>query len=44
VADFLEAIDGGKSRGPNFREAWEIQKVIDTAIRSGRERCWLKIP
>jgi predicted dehydrogenase len=44
VADFLEAIDGGKSRGPNFREAWEIQKVIDTAIRSGRERRWLEIP
>jgi predicted dehydrogenase len=44
VADFLEAIDGGKSRGPNFREAWEIQKVIDTAVRSGRERRWLKIP
>jgi predicted dehydrogenase len=43
VADFLDAISGGKSKGPDFREAWEIQKVIDTAIRSSRERRWLDI-
>jgi predicted dehydrogenase len=43
VADFLEGIDGGKAKGPDFREAWEIQKVIDTAIRSTKERTWLKI-
>jgi predicted dehydrogenase len=43
VADFLEAIAGGKAKGPDFREAWEIQKVIDMAIRSARERSWLKI-
>ena len=43
VADFLDAIAGGKSKGPDFREAWEIQKVIDTAIRSSRERRWLDI-
>jgi predicted dehydrogenase len=43
VADFLEAIDGGKLKGPDFREAWEIQKVIDTAVRSGRDRSWLSI-
>jgi predicted dehydrogenase len=43
VADFLDAIAGGPKRGPDFREAWEIQKVIDTAIRSSRERRWLKI-
>lgn len=43
VADFLEAIAGGRKRGPDFREAWEIQKIIDTAIRSSRERRWLKI-
>jgi len=43
VADFLNAIAGGKSKGPDFREAWEIQKVIDTAIRSSRERHWLDI-
>ena len=43
VADFLDAIAGGKPKGPDFREAWEIQKVIDTAIRSSRERRWLDI-
>jgi predicted dehydrogenase len=43
VADFLDAISGGKPKGPDFREAWEIQKVIDTAIRSSRERRWLDI-
>ena len=44
VADFLDAIDGKEPKGPDFREAWEIQKVVDTAIRSGRERRWLGIP
>ena len=43
VAQFLEAVAGGERKGPDFREAWEIQKVIDTAIRSARERCWLKV-
>lgn len=43
VADFLDAIAGGKPRGPDFREAWEIQKVVDTAIRSSRERAWLTV-
>jgi predicted dehydrogenase len=44
VAHFLEAIAGGERRGPDFREAWEIQKVIDTALRSARERRWLPVP
>jgi predicted dehydrogenase len=44
VADFLAAILGGEKKGPDFREAWEIQKVIDTAIRSSKERQWLKVP
>ena len=43
VADFLHAIAGGERRGPDFREAWEIQKVIDAAIHSSRERRWLAI-
>jgi predicted dehydrogenase len=43
VADFLEAIAGGAAKGPDFREAWEIQKVIDGAIRSARERRWIRI-
>jgi predicted dehydrogenase len=43
VADFLEAIAGGKAKGPDFREAWEIQKVIDAAVRSSKERAWVKV-
>jgi predicted dehydrogenase len=43
VAEFLAAIAGGPRLGPDFREAWEIQKVIDTAVASSRERRWLDI-
>jgi predicted dehydrogenase len=43
VAHFLQAIAGGERKGPDFREAWEIQKVIDTAVRSAKERAWLKV-
>jgi predicted dehydrogenase len=43
VADFLEAIAGGAAKGPDFREAWEIQKVIDAAIRSAKDRAWVRI-
>jgi predicted dehydrogenase len=43
VAQFLEAVAGGECKGPDFREAWEIQKVVDTAVRSARERRWLKV-
>jgi predicted dehydrogenase len=43
VADFLEAIAGGPAKGPDFREAWEIQKVIDAALRSARERRWVRV-
>ena len=44
VADFLQAIAGGTHRGPDFREAWEIQKVIDAAIAAHRSRTWLPVP
>jgi predicted dehydrogenase len=40
VADFLVAIDGGEHRGPDFREAFEIQKTIDAAVASSRDRQW----
>jgi predicted dehydrogenase len=43
VAEFLEAIAGGERRGPDFREAWEIQKIIDTAVQSSRLRTWQAI-
>jgi predicted dehydrogenase len=43
VADFLAAIAGGPRKGPDFREALEIQKVVETAIRAAREKAWLKV-
>src|SRR5262249_19251783 len=42
AADFLAAIAGGPPKGPDFREAWEIQKVIDAALRSAKERRWVR--
>jgi predicted dehydrogenase len=43
VAEFLRAIAGGEPCGPDFREAWEVQKVIDIAIESSRSRSWRQI-
>jgi predicted dehydrogenase len=43
VAEFLAAIAGGTRQGPDFREAWEIQKIVDAAVRSSRERSWVTI-
>jgi predicted dehydrogenase len=43
VAEFLQAVAGGERHGPDFREAWEIQKVIDTAVRSSKLRAWQAI-
>jgi predicted dehydrogenase len=43
VADFLAAIAGGSPKGPDFREAWEIQKVIDAALRSAKMRSWVAV-
>jgi predicted dehydrogenase len=43
MAEFLMAIDGGEKSGPDFREAWEIQKVVDLAVQSSNERIWLAV-
>jgi predicted dehydrogenase len=43
VADFLRAIAGGEKSGPDFREAWEIQKVVDQAMESARAGEWRSI-
>lgn len=40
VAEFLEAIAGGELRGPDFREAWEVQKVLDAAVESAEAGSW----
>ena len=43
MAEFLGAIGGGPRAGPDFREAYEIQKVVETAIQSSKSRSWMKI-
>lgn len=43
VGEFLSRIEGGPLEGPDFREAYEIQKIIDLALRSSRERTWLPV-
>lgn len=43
MAEFLAGIANGKSTGPDFREAYEIQKVVDAAIVSSKERRWTTV-
>jgi predicted dehydrogenase len=40
MAEFLGAIGSGIKSGPDFREACEIQKVVDAAILSSKTRSW----
>jgi predicted dehydrogenase len=43
IAEFLGSIGGAPRSGPDFREAWEIQRVVDAAIRSSKTRSWIGI-
>jgi predicted dehydrogenase len=43
AASFLAAIAGGPAAGPDFREAWEVQKVIDAAVAASKSRAWVRI-
>jgi predicted dehydrogenase len=43
MAEFLAGIAKGKSTGPDFREAYEIQKVVEAAIASSKSRGWLTV-
>jgi len=43
VRDFLEAVAGGSRKGPDFREGYEIQKLVELAYCSNRERRWLEV-
>lgn len=44
AADFLAAIAGSRALGPDFREGWEIQKVLETARRAAQARSMLAVP
>ena len=43
VRDLLLAVAGKGKAWPDFREAWEIQRVIDAVIRSDATRRWVRI-
>ena len=38
MAEFLAAIGGAKHQGPDFREAYEVQKVVEAAIQSSSQK------
>lgn len=40
VADFLKALQEGKECHPNFRDAYETQKVCEAVIDSAKSRSW----
>ena len=37
VRDFLSAVCGGPAPGPDFREGWQVQAVVDAVLASARE-------
>ena len=43
VGEFLRAIGRGERSTPDFREAYEIQRVVDAAIASSKARGWVSI-
>jgi len=43
MRDFLLAVAGESVLRADFREGWEVQKVVDTIIRSSREHRWISV-
>jgi predicted dehydrogenase len=43
MAEFLGAIGKGGKSGPDFRETYEIQKVVEAAIASSKQRGWTRV-
>lgn len=43
MLEFLQAIRTGERSGPDFREALEIQKLVDAALVSSREQRWVTL-
>jgi predicted dehydrogenase len=43
MGEFLGAIASGSPAGADFREAYEIQKVVEAAISSSRSRQWVAV-
>jgi predicted dehydrogenase len=43
MAEFLATIGGAPKSGPDFREAYEIQKVVEASISSSKTRSWTSV-
>ncbi|GBQ86350.1 Gfo/Idh/MocA family protein [Asaia krungthepensis] len=43
MAEFIRAIDQNRAASPDFREAWEVQRLIDAAVMSHKDRSWLTL-
>lgn len=43
MAEFIRAIDRDEPASPDFREAWEVQRLIDAAVMSHKDRSWLTL-
>ncbi|HZP19229.1 MAG TPA: Gfo/Idh/MocA family oxidoreductase [Bauldia sp.] len=43
VRALIAALAGGPAFQPDFREAWEIQRVVDGIVISAREKRWLNV-
>ena len=41
--DFLHAIASGEAVWPTFRDGYEVDRVIEAALRSNRERTWVSL-
>ena len=43
VKALITALAGGAPFQPDFREAWEIQRVVDAIVQSAREARWVDV-
>ena len=43
IRDLLTAIAGGPAVGPDFREGWEVQRVVEAVYTSAREGRWVEV-
>ncbi|MGF1474869.1 MAG: Gfo/Idh/MocA family protein [Geminicoccaceae bacterium] len=43
VREMVDALATGQNPWPDFREAYEVQKVVDAILASSRERAWVDL-
>jgi predicted dehydrogenase len=43
IRNFLSALDGGPKPFADFREAYEVQRVVDSALLSSLEERWVRL-